>query len=200
MDDAAAAGRDHVRQDRAAHQVGAGEVDGEDGVPLAGLDVEDRAGAVVTGGAVDEDARRARRRAEGFDRGVDGRFVGDVAGDGDRPAALRLDRGGGLFRAVTVEIDAADHRADGGEALGDRSPDAGAGPDDQRRAAVEPEHLLIHHRRPHLVRGAQPSPSPPGAGRRSAGGAISLTRSRTSGLLASGAKCISRGSRRARQA
>ena len=54
MDDAAAACLDHCRQDRAAHQERAGDIDAEHRVPVGKRELQHRAVRIISGGAVQQ--------------------------------------------------------------------------------------------------------------------------------------------------
>lgn len=62
MDDDAAAARDHGRQNGAAHQIGAFDVDRENVVPTLRGKIEDAGRRVVGGSAVDQNIRPAPAR------------------------------------------------------------------------------------------------------------------------------------------
>ena len=87
MDDAAATGRDHRRQQRAAHQEGAADIDREHLVPVGETEIEHAAVGIVSGGAVDQHVDLQERLERGLRGGIDLALAGDIAGDGDRVGA-----------------------------------------------------------------------------------------------------------------
>ncbi len=84
VDDAAAARLDHRRQDRAAHQERAGDIDAEHLVPVGERELQHRAVRIVSGRAVQQNVDGGIFGEDRFGGCLDLRLVAHVAGNRDR--------------------------------------------------------------------------------------------------------------------
>ena len=103
MDDIAAAGRDHGRQHRPAHQIGAHDVNGEHPRPHGGFDVDHRTVGIIGRRGVDQNIDPAEGRLRRFGGGAGVRLEADVAAErlctstGARDYFRRILRHGGVY-------------------------------------------------------------------------------------------------------
>ena len=121
----------------------AGEVHGEQGVPLGERDVGERAGA-QDAGVVHQDIRRAEGIARGGEGTVDGCFLRDVAGDAHGLGTLGAQGRGQGVCCAAVAVQRGDRDARGGECLGDGAADAARRAGHDRDAARHSEPVLGH--------------------------------------------------------
>ena len=103
MDDIAAAGRDHRRQHRPAHQIGAHDVDGEHPLPLGGFDVYHGTVRIIGCRGVDQNINSAKGRLRRFGGGAGVGLEADVAAErlctstGAHDYFRRILRRGGVY-------------------------------------------------------------------------------------------------------
>ncbi len=134
---------DHARDDGLRAEEDALYVDLVDAVEIGlggGLDGAD----VGDAGVVDQDIDAAGGIGDALDGGLDRCGIGDVAAEGFGGPRTGVAGGryglGGVRRGGFIEIESEDARALGGEGVGDRAADAGAGAGDDGGLSVEAIH------------------------------------------------------------
>jgi hypothetical protein len=141
VDDPAVLVGDHLRHDRAAHQVGRDQVDLDDATPDVGRELPGGGVAAGDAGVVDQDVDLAMRLGDAFGRGGDVGLAGQldhVGADAAGLAELAL----GLGELLAVRVPQGDRGARGEHALGDGVADAlrAAGDDGDAALQVDPVH------------------------------------------------------------